>query len=243
MSPSIKSNAGTIMPQGASPYRQLKNVAKAFLLLSAATLSANAANLLSNGGFETQSHFSGGAAIAGDGSYIGVIAGQLPGWTIEAGHAVTIHNIGAYPLISGTYSVNIDGEGYNGRNANFYQDFLSAVGSSYLLEFDWSTWRPGSNIGLDVTVTDTVTSSLLYRFNYTGNGTFGVTHQAASFLGSGNSLRLRVQESPNSGTNDNRFMVDNFSVVQTTVPDASSTLGLALVAVGGLVLAGRRSRN
>jgi hypothetical protein len=84
---------------------------------------------------------------------------------------------------------------------------------------------------------------LLYRFNYTGNGTFGVTHQAASFLGSGNSLRLRVQESPNSGTNDNRFMVDNFSVVQTTVPDASSTLGLALVAVGGLVLAGRRSRN
>ena len=79
-----------------------------------------------NGGFENEPNF--GNGVSGDGGYSALTGSQIPGWTIEPGHAATVHNTAFYPFISGNFSINMDGEGFNGQNANLYQDFASSLG-------------------------------------------------------------------------------------------------------------------
>jgi hypothetical protein len=119
---------------------------------SAATLFPN---LLINGNFENQPNW--GSGLGGDSGYTLLTGADMPGWTIEAGHGISLHNTNLYPTISGNYSVNIDGEGLNGKNGNFYQDFASNIGTLYSLEFDWSTWQGNTSPNLDVSVTDIIT--------------------------------------------------------------------------------------
>lgn len=187
-------------------------------------------NLLVNGGFESMPNWNNG--IGGDGSYTLFVELQIPGWTIEKGHAATIHNTNTYPTISGAYSLNTDGEGFNGHNVNIYQDFGSGPGQSMTLTFDWMNWFQSSVPQLNVSVVDTVTNAVL------ANGTYGVSgglhSEQFDFLGTGNTLRLRVMHSPESGVNDNTFIVDNFKVVPT--PGAVAVLGV------GALAAGRRRR-
>lgn len=195
------------------------------------------ANLLVNGDFENEPNWgaSNGTACgsSGDTGCSALAGSQLPGWTIEPGHDVTVHIVGVYPTISGTYSINMDGEGFNGHNANFYQDFASANGQQYNLQYDWEIWFNNTTPNLDVTVTDTVTSTVLYHGNFAQ--TAGLQHVNVSFTGTGNTLRLRVQEIPETGVNDNAYIVDNFVVVAsgasvvTPVPTLDHRL-LALLA-------------
>jgi hypothetical protein len=191
------------------------------------------ANLLVNGDFENQPAW--GAGISGDAGYTLLTGTQIPGWVIEAGHGATVHNTVLYPTISGSYSVNMDGEGFNGRNADLYQDFASASGQAYQLDYDWLTWNNNTQPNLDVSVIDSVTLAVLYSANFTWAA--GLHHQTASFIGTGNSLRLRVRELPESGVNDNSYMVDNFNV--SAVPEAASW---ALLAAGLGLLQLRRRR-
>jgi hypothetical protein len=152
-----------------------------------------------------------------------LIGNQLPGWTIETNHAVTVQIAsGPYLTISGNYSVNTDGEGYDGNNASFFQDFASQNGASYALEFNWQSWgtytTPTTN-QLEISLIDIVTTAVLFdgRYSYDGTGQPHPVHDVlTNFVGTGNSLRLRIQETPQSGYNDNTFVVDNFSV--TAVP-------------------------
>ncbi len=199
------------------------------------------ANVLVNGGFDSEPNY--GSGVVNGVGFSALAGSQIPGWTIEPGRAVTIHDISTYPFITGPFSVNTDGEGFGGHNANFYQDFASVAGQQYQLQFDWQGWiSTGAN--LDVTVTDTVTATVLYHGNFTWAS--GTHHVSSVFAGTGNPLRLRVQESPESGTNDNAFIVDNFAVdpAATTAATAApiptlsqSMLGLlcALLAVWALV--------
>ncbi len=191
------------------------------------------ANLLVNGDFENQPAW--GAGISGDAGYTLLTGTQIPGWTIEAGHGATVHSTVLYPTITGNYSVNMDGEGYNGRNADLYQDFASAGGQAYQLDYDWLTWNTNTQPNLDVTVIDTVTSAVLYSGNFAWAA--GLHHEVGTFTGTGNALRLRVRELPESGVNDNSYMVDNFNV--SAVPEAASW---ALMAVGLGLLRLRRRR-
>ncbi len=173
---------------------------------------AASANVLINGGFENMPNWgaSNGTACGGANTTCSALAGsQLPGWTIEPGHVVTVHPVGPYPTISGTYSLNTDGEGFGGVNADFYQDFASVPGRPYAFQFDWYGWT-STTAGLDVWVIDTGTNAVLYHGNFAWST--GAHHVAASFAGTGNMLRLRVRQSPESGTNDNGFVVDNFDV-------------------------------
>lgn len=195
------------------------------------------ANVLVNGDLENEPNWgaSNGTSCGtgGDTGCSALIGSQLPGWTIEPSHAVTVHIASSYPTISGTYSINMDGEGLNGHNANFYQDFASSGGQQYNLQYDWATWFNATTPHLDVTVTDTVTSSVLYHGNFVWSA--GSHHVNAFFPGTGNPLRLRIQEIPETGTNDNAFIVDNFVVVaagaaaSTSVPTLDQGL-LALLA-------------
>ncbi len=208
------------------------------VLVCALTMGASsAANLLVNGGFESEPNYSGSAG------FVLLTGSQIPGWTIEPGYGVTVHNNSIYPTISGTYSVNMDGEGSGGNNANFYQDFATAAGQQYQLSYDWATWTPTGGVQLEVTVTDTVTSAVLYTASFTTVA--GTHHQAAAITGTGNVLRLRVRENPQSGVNDNAFIVDNFAVDTPSAPvpalDAKLLAALAAtILAAGLVTTRRR---
>jgi hypothetical protein len=196
-------------------------------LLSDANLPA-VGNLLINGGFEDEPNW--GKGVSYDGSETALTGNDLPGWTIEPKHAVTIHkHPGAYLTINGSYSLNPDGEGWNGvsttsyggsgHNANFYQDFESARNLNYTLSFNWQSWGlayPPTTNHFKISVTDTATGAALFTglYRYDGNGTPHPVHAVTGpFPGTGNRLRLRIEESPESGYNDNTFMVDDFKVV------------------------------
>lgn len=203
-------------------------------LLASPLLASASSNLLVNGDFESQPFW--GQGISGNAGYTALTGAQLPGWIIEANHAVTVHNTRDYPTISGGYSINMDGEGHFGNNANFFQDFSSQAGRGYTLGYDWSTWF-GSSARLDVSVVDLASNSVLYN----GNHAFasGLHHELASFTGTGNALRLRVMYKPQTGYNDNGFMVDNFAITAAAVPEPGS---LALL-LGGLGLVGAAVRR
>lgn len=193
-----------------------------------ASTNSRAAEVLVNGGFESEPNF--GMGVSGDGGYSALTGSQIPGWTIESGHAATVHNTAFYPFISGNFSINMDGEGFNGQNANLYQDFASSLGSSYDFSFDWQGWQNNApNTLLQVSIVDLTTASILFNQTYSFSST--LHHESATFLGTGDTLRLRVQESPQSGSNDNQFIVDNFSI---DVPEAGT---LSLLIAGAPLLA------
>jgi hypothetical protein len=194
------------------------------------------ANLLINGDLESEPNWgaSNGTACGtgGDTGCTVLTGSQLPGWTIEPGHGVTVHISGSYPTIVGTYSINADGEGLGGHNANFYQDFASSGGQLYILQYDWATWSGNTTPDLDVSVIDTVTSSVLYHISFPWSA--GSHHVTTAFTGTGNPLRLRIQENPESGINDNTYIVDNFAV---DLAGAPATAAVAVPAVNQGLLA------
>jgi hypothetical protein len=214
----------------------------AILFLVGGIGRVQAGNILVNGGFEDEPNY--GMGVINGAGYSALTGSQIPGWTIEPGHAATVHNDTIYPTISGTYSVNTDGEGYNGNNANFYQNFASARGALYTLSFNWESWEDGTTSQLEISVADTVTSSVLFNGLYSWNGFLHINQVTTSFLGTGDALQLRIQESPQSGYNDNTFVVDNFSVT-TSVPEPSTTIMSATATLVGLgcLWCRRRSRN
>ena len=202
-------------------------------LITALPLVASA-NLLTNGDFESQPNW--GLGLSGDAGFSALTGTQIPGWTIEANHAATVHNTVLYPTISGAYSINMDGEGFFGNNANLYQDFATTSGQSYLLSFDWKTWFANTSPQLEVSVTDTLTAAVLYHASLAWAA--GSHNETGLFTGTGNPLRLRIQENPLSGFNDNSFVVDNFSVT----PAVPEPAGLGLMLSGFAVLGMRRRR-
>ena len=210
----------------------------AFCALFAASIGCPqiaSANLLVNGGFDSEPNY--GSGVVNGVGFSALTGSQIPGWTVEPGHAVTIHDTSTYPFISGPFSVNTDGEGFGGHNANVYQDFASSAGQQYQLQFDWSGWI-STTANLDVSITDTVTSAVLYHGNFTW--ATGTHHVSSVVVGTGNPLRLRVQESPESGTNDNGFIVDNFVVdpLATTATAANiPTLSLSMLGLLAALLA------
>jgi len=198
--------------------------------------SLQAAEELSNGGFESEPNF-GAGTVGNDGGYSAFTGSQIPGWMIEPGHAVTIHNTNLYPFITGNYSANLDGEGFNGVNADFYQDFSSSSASSYAISYDYQGWYASSTT-FTVSVTDLTTNSVLY--SQTLPWTASLVHESANFTGTGDTLRLRVAEAT-TGFNDNAFIVDNFSVISTPIPEPAGIF-LAAFALTALVAFSRRGR-
>jgi hypothetical protein len=202
------------------------NIFKLFVVSAAiyisGTLSAPAVELLTNGGFENEPNFGNGVINGPD--FSALTGSQIPGWTIVTGHAVTIHQAPGQPTISGTYTVNTDGEGFNGHNADFYQDFSTTLGTSYTFGFDWFGWQNNApNTQLQVSITDLTTSAVLYDglFSYSA----ALSHESQALLGTGDVFRLQIQETPESGFNDNQFLVDNFSVTTAAagVPEQGSS--------------------
>lgn len=194
---------------------------------------AQATNLLTNGDFENEPNYGPTATV--DVSYAGFVVltgSQMPGWTIEPGHAVTLHNSSGQVTISGNFSINTDGEGYMGANANFYQDISSTVGVTYQLDFDWQGWYGDSIPRLNIVVDDTTTNAILFNGLYQSDAALTTHHVTATFAGTGDTLELRVLENPPTGTNDNAYLVDNFSI--QALPEPAGFI-MALCGFAGLL--------
>jgi hypothetical protein len=205
-----------------------------------------AGEVLINGGFENEPQAS-NPAVQNFG-FLLLTGSDVPGWTIATGHYATMHeNPGPWPTITGAYSLNTDGEGTGGNNVDIYQDFSTANGASYTLSYDWEVWQENApNTDLHVSVEDLTSSTFLYNALLTPT-TPSLAVQAVNqtFLGDGDTYRLEIQETPQSGFNDNEYVVDNFSVVASSsaVPDATtwSAEGIAALALGIMCFAGQRS--
>ncbi len=198
-------------------------------VVASALGSTASANILVNGDFENMPNWNNG--IGGDGSYTLFVGTMIPGWTIEADHGATIHsNPGAYPTISGAYSLNTDGEGLNGHNVSMYQDFASDAGVEYSLSFDWENWFGSQAPLLNVTVADVLTDAVLVNASYGLSP--GLHSELFNFTGTGNALRLQVRHNPESGFNDNTFIVDNFDVSVVPAPGVAAFMGIGALAAG-----------
>jgi hypothetical protein len=216
------------------------------ILISIVTLTGSAQsgeNLLKNGGFEDEPNYDNNVDRLGDIGYSDLTGSQIPGWTVEPGHVVSVHNTIVYATIDGKFSVNMDGSGYNNHNANLYQDFDSVAGAPYQLDFDLCTWFRSWQTDLhplpklNISIWDMVSNAPLFELSYSPDDTFPagrplnshgqVNHQTVTSIGTGHTLRLRLQQKPESGVNDNIFLVDNFSVKRTSLnprPLASMTV-------------------
>ena len=205
--------------------------------------TAQAQNVLVNGDFENEPLYGLNTPVsAANGGYTVMYLNAIPGWTIAPGHAATIHNTTIYPTIGGNYSLNTDGEGINGNNVLIYQDFSSTAGKTYNLGFQWETWLVGRG-DLEVKVTDLTTSATLFDGIYLPNTPTQVPQTVSSSLvGTGDTLRLQIDENPQSGYNDNEFIVDNFTVSPSTVPETSAWFA-EIIAAAALVGLSSRVRN
>jgi hypothetical protein len=205
----------------------------ALMLLNFQTMAFG--SVIQNGDFENQPNFGNGIInVGGASAFTGT---QIPGWIIENGHAVTIHQTPNHSYISGNYSLNLDGEGYNGMNGNLYQDFASTASTNYTIEYDYKGWL--SNVAtLTVSVTDVLTSSVV--FTRTSPWTSSLVHEIGTFQGTGNTLRLRISQTT-TGTNDNSLIFDNLTV--TGAPAVPEPTSMAIFGLGALGMAYRARRK
>jgi|GEM_PF-2982636 len=219
--------------------KQLLTLTGLSALLAAAPLMAHA-DILVNGGFENEPLYGISSANSTPyGGYTVMTGNAIPGWTIAPNTAATIHNTTVYPYITGNYSLNTDGEGSFGNNVNIYQDFASVFGQSYNLTFNWMSWVLGSQSKLEVKLFDTTTSGVLFDGIYSGTSpTLVPQNVSTAFAGTGDTLRLQIDENPQAGYNDNAYVVDDFSVVPKGNPSVPDATGWSAEIIAGLALVG-----
>lgn len=207
----------------------------ALMLLNIQTMAFG--SVIQNGDFENQPNFGNGIInVGGASAFTGT---QIPGWIIENGHAVTIHQTPNHSYISGNYSLNLDGEGYNGMNGNLYQDFASTASTNYTIEYDYKGWL--SNVAtLTVSVTDVLTSSVV--FARTSPWTSSLVHETGTFQGTGNTLRLRISQTT-TGTNDNSLIFDNLTVTGAPAVPEPSTMAIFGLGILGATHRSRRKNK
>ena len=214
----------------------------------ACLLAASAAHgqILVNGGFENEPQALNPNSPPQEFGFLFLTGNQVPGWTIAPGHWATLHeNPGPWPTITGAYSLNTDGEGQNGNNVDIYQDFASTSGAAYSFSFDWLNWvDDAGNSQLQISIVDTTTSAALFDQFYGQGASFVVNHVLAGFTGTGDTLRLEIQETPQTGYNDNTWIVDNFDVETAGVPDSTTWTAeaLAITSVLGMAVRLRKAR-
>ncbi len=188
------------------------------LAIAGASLGANAADLITNGNFET---YSGGAVIGFTTVNAGSVA--LAGWTV-GGTSVDIVN-GNYGAFSGN---GIDILGTPGPGS-VSQSFASTVGQTYLLTFDVSR-NGNTNPYIDVSFNGGLATQ------YLGGTSAAPSHYTFSYLANNSSTTLTFSS---VGSGDSGAVLDNVSVTAVPEPETYAMLlaGLGLI---GMV---RRRKN
>lgn len=192
--------------------------------VSFATLSAQAADLVTNGSFEAIS----GASVTNGYRKISAGSGDITGWTI-GGNSVDIIN-GAYNAISGN---SIDMLGSPGPGT-LSQTLSTANGQNYVLSFDLSFNPNASNATKAIGVSfagGAVT-------NFTGTVPF--SHYTLGFTATSASTSLTF--SSTSGADYSGAVLDNVSVTAVPEPETYAML-LAGMGIMGAVVRRRQSRG
>ena len=209
----------------------------AALAMASVSTSANAANLLVNGGFED----TGTAVIQWWGGYsygcnVADCEPVLPGWTIESGSVDIAPNSSQWaPAYEGSHSLDINGY----ENGRISQAFATDLGVTYWVNFAFTRNAAGA---ADPATADVIVSVGNQTFNvsvpndpnrFGTSGNFLWETASFSFVGTGNLETLTL-----ASTGDNSAGGVFFDAVSVAVPEPATW---ALM-IGGFGIAGASLR-
>jgi hypothetical protein len=203
-----------------TPPNRRRNMHKLKVVLASFALAAAVpahANLLVNGGFESN--------VIASGSY-GIFA-TLTGWSGLPD--IELQNRVAGNPFEGNQFVELDST----RNSGMAQDFATTAGASYAIHFDYSP-RPGiaaSSNGIEFLWNGLVLSTL--AFNGIGNGDTVWSSHDFTGVAAGATSRVEFRA---IGTSDSLGgYIDNVSVAAIPEPMTMSLMFFGAAAVLGLV--------
>jgi len=201
--------------------------------------NVHAANLLTNGSFET-----GNFVNSGNGAMsLAVGATDITGWKVTNAELAWATNINSYGLLASDGSYFLDLTGYHDAApyGGVTQTINTTPGQTYTLAFDLdvdqSDGRYNGPVGMQATAG---TTSQTFTFNPAGTGNqFGLF--GFDFVASAPTTAITL-----TGTQGKQYIgLDNVSVVAAAVPEASAanSLGLLLGIGGAVVFSGIRRKG
>jgi choice-of-anchor C domain-containing protein len=206
-----------------------RSIVLAALLCASVPMMAQAAELLTNGSFESGPPAPGGFATYGTGNT------SITGWTIAAG---TVDHISSYWTASdGVRSLDLTGD----QPGTISQAFATLSGLTYNIAFDlWANPAGGSYPRI---VYANVGGSDI-SFSSPGGGSLAApawVRQTFSFVATGASTTLSFRADPASSASFYGPALDNISATAAAVPEPATW---AMMVVGfGLAGAGLRRRK
>ena len=209
------------------------------LLGSATGGNVQAANLITNGSFET-----GNFVNNGNGAMSLIIgAPDITGWTITNAELAWVTNINSYGLTAsdGSYFLDLTGYHDSAPYGGVTQTINTTVGQTYTLAFDLDVNQSDGRYNGPVDIQATAGSmSQTFTFNPGGTGNqFGLF--GFDFVAAAPTTAITL-----IGTQGKQYIgLDNVSVVSAAVPEvsAANSLGLLLAAGLGSAVLRRKIRN
>ena len=188
-------------------------------LVLAQSVSANAPNLITNGGFED-------TAFSGDFETYSAVSGGLTGWTIETGSVDLINTY--WNPAGGAYSLDLSGN----EDGVISQSFATVVGQRYLVSFAMAgnpddTNHPNKTMEVGLSLGD------YYTFNTTGktHSDMGWAQNSFEFKATGTLSELYFL-SANEYNSPYGVALDNITVTAIPEPESFAMFlaGLGLIA-------------
>lgn len=191
----------------------LKRISTGVLLATSLIATAQANNLVVNGGFE---------------------AGDLSGWTSNRYYDVT----DIYGVTEGSKAVEFAEGDYAGSTLE--QTITTAVGTAYTVSFDWKATHPDTSQNLNFSIQDAINvvsqlGELKVSGGYTGsfNPSAPYTHFSTTFVANSALTKISFTDTSFSSYQADQ-MIDNVSVTAVPEPETYAMLLAGLGVMGAM---------